>query len=170
MDKNSPPLPVIPANAREIHNIEFLAGLDAQLYQGQEILKSRLQQIPNGWRNFRLALSLVEKLIDAVYHTLPDKTMRHMRRLADCGQIIIRPKPAIKLPDDVQIVQTEDLRMLINSAIAAECAICVKTLQEQKGCPLRKCLANIAPTEAIRPDGSCNYIDVAAGNELGKYI
>lgn len=36
------------ANAREIHTIEFLAGLDAQLTSGQEHLRERLQSIPGG--------------------------------------------------------------------------------------------------------------------------
>lgn len=39
---------IMEANAREIHSIEFLAGLDAQLVQGQETLKERLQLIPGG--------------------------------------------------------------------------------------------------------------------------
>lgn len=47
---------IMEAHGKEIKNIEFLAGLDAQLIQGQEILKERLLTIPNGWRNFRLLL------------------------------------------------------------------------------------------------------------------
>lgn len=34
------------ANGREIHSIEFLAGLDARLIQGQETLRVRLKLIP----------------------------------------------------------------------------------------------------------------------------
>ena len=41
-------LPIMEANAREIHVIEFLAGLDAQLIKGQGILKDRLALIPDG--------------------------------------------------------------------------------------------------------------------------
>lgn len=163
-------LPIITPNASEIHNIEFLAGLDAQLIQGGQILKDRLQQIPNGWRDFRLATSAVERVLDAVYQTLPDKTLRHMRRLCQLGQIIIRPKPAITMPDDVHIVAAEDLRMLINRTVENECAMCVRDLPGQKGCKLRKCLETVAPTGEVRKDGRCAYIDVAAGNELGKYI
>ena len=157
-------------NAREIHSIEFLAGLDAQLIQGQDTLKERLQLIPGGWRNFRLAVTTVEKLLDSLYETLPPRTLRHMRRLCECGQIVIRPKPMIKMPDDVQIARTDDLRQLINSVIENQCAICVKDAAAQKGCALRKALSNIAPTAEVYRDGRCSYLDVAAGNELGKYI
>lgn len=170
LPKSADELPVMEANAREIHSIEFLAGLDAQLVQGQETLKERLQLIPGGWRNFRLAVSTTERVLDAIYKTLPDKTLKHMRRLCQCGQIVIRPKPAIKMPDDLHIVDAADLRMLINCVIENKCAICVEDIAGQKACALRKALHHIAPTEDVRRDGRCNYLDVAAGNELGKYI
>ena len=133
------------ANGREIHIIEFLAGLDAQLIQGQDILRERLKLIPGGWRRFRLAVMTTQRLLDEIYATLPMRTLRHMQRLCENGQVIIRPKPMIKMPDDVQIVQADDLRMLINTAMAAECAICLRDAREQKGCALRKALSNIAP-------------------------
>lgn len=108
--------------------------------------------------------------MDAIYETLPDKTLKHMQRLCQYGQIIIRPKPMVKLPDDVHIVDAADLRMLINCVIENKCAICVEDIAGQKGCKLRKALHHIAPTEEVHRDGRCNYLDVAAGNDLGKYI
>ena len=161
---------IMEANAREIHTIEFLAGLDAQLVEGQENLRERLRRIPNGWRDFRLAVKSTERVLDAVYSTLPTKTLVHMQRLCEVGEIIIRPKPAVKLHDDVQIVGSDDLKLLINAAIASECLMCVKDAREQKKCKLRKTLMNIAPTAAVHKDGLCAYIDVVAGNELGEYI
>ena len=161
---------IMEANAREIHTIEFLAGLDAQLVEGQEILRERLKLIPNGWRDFRLAVKSAERVLDAIYSTLPNKTLVHMQKLAQYGQIVIRPKPTVKLHDDAQIVCADDLKMLINTAIASECLLCVKDAREQKKCKLRKVLMNIAPTAELRKDGLCAYIDVVAGNELGEYI
>lgn len=169
--KNEKKPEVTPVNARELHKIEFLAGLDAQLAQGGgDILRERLKQVPNGWRNYRLAVTLIEKVLDGIYDTVPEKTLRHMRHLRDYGQIVIRPRPMIKMPDDVQIVAAEDLRLITNRIIEAECAICIKDAAGQKGCKLRKCLMNIAPTAEVYKDGRCTYRDVVAGNELGKYI
>lgn len=168
-DKKTPP-EVRQANAREIHSVEFLAGLDAQLIEGQETLRERLGMIPGGWRRFRLAVTTVEKLLDDIYGTMPVKTLQHMQRLCQYGQIIIRPKPMVKLGDEVQIVGESELKVIINSCVENECAICVKTLAEQKGCRLRKALMHIAPTAELPRDGHCTYLDVAAGNELGKYI
>lgn len=160
----------MPANAREIHIIEFLAGLDAQLMQGQEILRDRLALVPDGWRKFRLAVTTTEKVLDGIYETLPLKTLKHMDRLCQCGQVIIRPKPLVKLPDDVQIVPADDLRLIINMIVAQECAMCLKSPPEQKGCKLRKALEIIAPTAEVYRNGLCSYVDVAAAHKLGEYI
>lgn len=170
MEKKTESPPILAPNARELHNIEFLAGLDAQLIQGEEILKPRLSKIPGAWRDYRLASSRIQSVLDRVYKTLPDKTLRHMARLCQCGEVIIRPKPMIKMPDDAQIIMKDDLKLLINTSIAAECAICLKDARAQKKCALRKALENIAPTAAVHENGMCAYVDVAAGNALGEYI
>jgi hypothetical protein len=46
--KNHEQLPVAAPNARELHIIEFVAGLHAQVQQGEEMLKKRLDTIPGG--------------------------------------------------------------------------------------------------------------------------
>lgn len=161
---------IMEANAREIHSIEFLAGLDARLVEGRRDLEERLKTIPGGVEDFENAISTVERLLDAIYDTLPLKTLKHMDRLCKLGQIIIRPKPMVKMPDDVHIVDAEDLKLLINCVVENKCAMCVEDYAGQKGCKLRKALHHIAPTEEIHRDGRCSYLDVAAGNELGKYI
>ena len=163
-------LPEMIPNARELHIIEFVAGLHAQIKKGEEILKPRLDAIPGGWMNYRTASSRIEKVLDGIYQTLPMKTLRHMDRLCQCGEVIIRPKPAIKMPDDTRIVLSDDLKMLINVAITNECAMCIKDGREQKKCALRKALENIAPTAGVSKKGLCAYVEVAAQNELGKYI
>ena len=155
-------------NAREVHAIEFVAGLDAQLNFNEKYLEERLRE--NGlWRWYRIAMSAVEKVVDGLYETLPPKTMQHMKRMYECGEVIIRPKAAIKY-DDVQIVPTSDLRMLVNTALMGECVMCVKNRAEQKGCKFRKSLARIVPTNTLPKDGTCQYLDVVTRCEYGEYI
>lgn len=158
------------ANAREVHIIEYMAGLHCQLANGQKILEDRLRSIPNGWRDFRLAMTTTERMLDKVYETLPAKTLKHMQRLCDLGEVVIRPKPAIKLPGDVQIVPTDDLKLLINKAMGAECGMCIKDARQQKKCSLRKAMMQIAPPDNLRKDGLCTYADVAVSNNLEEYI
>ena len=161
---------IMEANSREVHAIEFLAGLDAQICANEQNLKERLQSIPNGWRDYRLALKTMERVIDAVYATLPEKTIRHMARLCAVGEVVIRPKPALTKGAYCQVVDNEDLKFLINRAMEGCCAICLKEPAEVRGCPMRKVMMRIAPPDALRRDGICDYRDVAARCEMGEYI
>lgn len=157
-------------NAGELHMIEYIGCLDMQIYKGGPILEDRLKKIPNGWRDFRLVSSVLEKLVGKIYETLPDKTMRHILHLTDKGEVVIRPKPMVKLQEKTQFLTDEDLNMLVNTAISAECAMCVRDGREQKKCKLRRTLENVAPTEAVHEKGLCAYVHVAAGNPLGDYV
>ena len=168
--KNSAPIAVSEASSREVHIIEYIAGLDCQLTNGDKVLESRLRSIPDAWRQYRIARSAVDKVIRGLYRTLPDKTLKHMVDLVQRGEIIIRPKPVVKTLDDVQIVQTADLKLLINTAIASECAVCLKEPKYQKKCALRKALMCICPPTQLRKDGLCSYVDVARNCDLGEYI
>lgn len=161
---------IMEANSREVHAIEFLAGLDAQICANEQNLKARLQAIPNGWRDYRLALKTMERVIDAVYATLPEKTIRHMARLCAVGEVVIRPKPALTKGAYSQVVDNEDLKFLINRAMEGCCAICLKEPAEVRGCQMRKTLMRIAPPDTLRRDGICDYRDVAARCEMGEYI
>lgn len=159
-----------PPNARELHAIEYIAGLDANLVLAQDVLKERLKMVPNGWRDYRLAMKTVERVVDGIYATMPDKTRRHMMRLSDCGEVVIRPRRFTKCPDDVQIVMDDDIKLLINTVISNECAMCLKDAAKQKKCKLRRVLENIAPTAEVHKNGLCAYVDVARDNEYGEYI
>ena len=46
---------IMEANCREVHAIEFLAGLDGQLSNNEQHLTPRLKSIPNAYRDYRLA-------------------------------------------------------------------------------------------------------------------
>ncbi len=161
---------IMPPNGREIRVIEYLAGLDKRLIDGEQLLEARLKSIPNAWRDFRLARTKVEKVLDGIYDTLPEKTMVHMARLSAFGETIIRPKPAIKMLDDVLILMKDDVKYLINVAIAAECAVCLKDKREQKKCKLRGALSTVAYPAVVKNDGLCPYTHVAEQNEYGRYI
>lgn len=161
--------PVMEANGQEMRAIEVLAALDAQLGRGEEALKDRLSKIPNGWRDYRLAVKTAGRVLVALYDTLPEKNMRRMRMIADHGEVVIRQKCSAR-PDYVQLIANDDLKALVNRVIASECAMCINDVTAQKHCPLREVLERVAPTERVRQNGMCAYLDVAAGNEYGRYL
>lgn len=92
-----------------------------------------------------------------------------MVNLCSCGEVVIRPKPMVKY-DEVQIVTTTNLRMLINVSIAAKCAFCMNRDGDVRSCEMRRALMMIAPPVEMPPDSSCPYQNVAHDNALGDYI
>lgn len=168
LKKQVPDLPRMEMNANELHIIEFIAGLDVQLTKGDSALESRLRTIPDGWRKYRLARSAIASVLEGLYATMPIKNVVYMNKLCSFGEVIVRPRTATPT-DDVQIVPTPELKLLINKVIENECAMCIKDQREQRKCKLRKALMFIAPPQEVNKDG-CNYRDVVAGCELGEYI
>lgn len=166
--KNDKGIPIVPANAKELHAIEIIAALDCQLNDYEAHVKDRLQSVPDAWRQYRLARSGMKNAVESIYETLPIKTLIHMQRLCDHGEAIIRLKGATKT-DDVQFVPTEGLKMLVNIAMQNECSICMKDERAQRKCKLRKQLMLMTPPDVINPRG-CSYKDVAMSNDLGDYI
>ena len=162
---------IIEANSKETRYITYIYGLDAQLIGGEKHLEHRLRAVPDAWRQYRIAMSAVDKVVRALRVTLPDKVFVHLEQLADRGEIVIRPKPIGKQMDDVQIIGTDDLKLLINAAVGAECGMCMKDAKEQRKCKLRKTLMCVCPPVKLDRESSlCPYVDVATGSETGKYI
>lgn len=81
---------------------------------------------------------------------------------------MIRLRPASRVPEHV-LVSEDDLRTLVNTAMAAECAICLKDDNEAERCPLRRAMQYIAPPFA-EPSSGCGYRDIAVASEYGKYL
>ena len=153
----------------ELRAIEYLAALDARVAAYGEPLKERLQQTSDGWRNYRLAMTCLEKAIDAVYASVDDETRFHMRNLAESSEVIIRPK-VTAVEKNLQIVADEHLRVLVNTSMAAECAVCLKEGTDVRKCELRKALQFTAPPDRHAPKGRCPYAEIALCHDLGKYM
>lgn len=156
-------------DAREVHATEFIAGLDSQLARFSDALTDRLKKIGR-YREFRLAAAMIEKVLDGLYSSMPRKTLLQFQRLNEVGEVIVRPRPASRKGQYMQIVDNDDLKLLINKSIEHECAICMRRGGEVRSCPLRRALMSICPPKELVKDGSCNYQAVAAGNDLGQYI
>lgn len=167
-EKTTKGLEVIESNSKETHAVEILAALDCQMSKYEVHLKDRLKSVPGAWQQFRMGKAGVANAINACYDTLPVKTLLHMQRLCDHGEVIIRQKGVVKT-DDVQFVPTPGLKLLVNIAMENECAICMKDPTGQRKCELRKALMLMAPPDRVNKFG-CAYRDVAAKNSLGDYI
>lgn len=77
--------PIIEPNAKELHVVEFIAGLDCQLINGESCLEQRLKSVPDAWRQYRIARTEMGKALAAIYQTMPIKQLRHMQNLCTYG-------------------------------------------------------------------------------------
>lgn len=156
-------------NGRELRAIEYLAALDARVNEYAEPLEERLRKTQDGWRNYRVAVSCLEKAIDAVYASVDDETRIHMRNLAASGEVIIRPTVQA-VERNLQTVAEEHLKTLVNTSMAAECAMCLKQGSDVRKCQLRKALMFTAPPTRIPEKGRCPYAEIALCHDLGQYM
>lgn len=153
----------------ELRAIEYLAALDARVSAYAKPLEERLRKTPDGWRNYRLAMTCMEKAIDAVYASVDDETRNHMRRLADSSEVIIRPT-ARAADNNLQTVADEHVKTLVNTSMEAECAMCLKEGTDVRKCALRKALMFTAPPSRIPEKGACPYKEIALCHNLGEYM
>lgn len=159
------------ANSREIHAIEFIAGLDNRLAKDGKYLENRLRSVPDLWRQYRIAKTATEKVIDGLYETLEPKVLARLTRLCTFGEVYFRYESPVNKATDAQLVLDKDIDVLVNTAMSSTCAFCMKTGTEIKECELRRSLMNIAPPTVLFEGSSlCEYAAVAHDNELGDYI
>lgn len=158
-----------PANGREMAAIDWLTVMCSQSKDRENDLKSRLRDIPNGWRDYRLASNTLVKLLKKVMHGLPARQQRHVMNTLNTHEIVLRISAIAETPHDCVMVDRDAFRQIINMVMASECAICLKSEAEIRGCKLRKALETCIMLNDY-PDTGCGYTNVVLNNDLGNYI
>ena len=59
----------------EARRLLMVAALNDGLRRGEDDLRERLKLVPNGWRDWRLVTSTVDRILTAIYMTVPDKQL-----------------------------------------------------------------------------------------------
>ena len=144
-------------SSRELHAAEYIASLDLRLYDGERHLEKRLRSVPDLWRQYRIARSAIEKVIDGLYDTMPLHTLAHFKAVSTNIEVILRPKSVLNNSTNSQVVLNKDIITLVNHCIESECSMCLKTKGEIKKCKLRKALMNIAPVTDVGFSSLCEY-------------
>lgn len=146
----------IDMTSRELHAVEFLAALRSQMDKHGERLKPRLQNIPNGWRQYRLIQSALSSMIAALYDTMPYKQIKRIEDMMGYGEVKIDIAPVAKHALGYLTVHEKDLAVIATAAMQNECLMCIKDGDEIKKCALRKALWEIAPPDDLVKYG-CPY-------------
>lgn len=158
-----------PLKGKELKCVEYLVGMESRIVESGDALRERLRMVPNGWRDYRLIFSTLDRLLLKLYDTIPQKGRLYLQKLSKHGEILIRFSPAARSQEWL-LIRDDDLAVIANLAMASECAICLKQGREAKKCELRKALENIAPPHDGHPAGGCGYQNVVAGEKLGHYL
>lgn len=168
-----PPVPagveLQPLKGKELKCVEYLVGMESRIAESGDALRERLRMVPNGWRDYRLIFATLDRLLLKLYDTIPQKGRLYLQKLSKHGEILIRFSPAARSQEWL-LIRDDDLAVIVNLAMASECAICLKQGREAKKCELRKALENIAPPHDGHPAGGCGYQNVVAGEKLGHYL
>ena len=146
-------------SGREMETLEKLLLLDAAMQRGAGAIKARLGQIENGWRDYRMLSTVLDKLVEKLLDTCPLKTLKRLKHMALNSEIVIRPTFCGRM-DGFATVPMDSLETVLHALCAAECAICIRDDSEVKRCRLRKAMMTFAPVDNI-PQFGCGYRDFA---------
>lgn len=154
-----------PAKGRELQSIEMYAFFQAAIHQHEPGLMERLKTCPNAWRDYRLLETIADRVLDAIYASLPNKTMARIVAGSNNLELRVAPKSVNRARDYI-MVEYEDFRHIVKGLADGTCGICLGEQETAKGCPMRKLLAEYLPPDDGQPFGSCPY----AGTSLGKAV
>lgn len=143
-------------DAKELQGVEFLSALSGQMGKYCDRLKPRFQNIPNGWRQYRMIQSALRNLLVAMYDTMTEKSLLRMKNMMQYGEVKIAIAPIERHALGYITVPEKDLATITTAALQNECVMCIKEGDEVKKCPLRKAMWEILPPDEI-PKYGCPY-------------
>ena len=151
-----------PLSSREYEALRTLFGAVNAL--DTENLKNRCKLIKNGWRNLRLAQTLLKRLMEQILTTVPLKKLVSIQkelRYTVC-EIKIRPPVEDKNCGTVYVKQEAMVR-LADRAINMDCCVCEKSAKECKRCQLFQDLNACFPYELWEPEDTlCPFAGVTS--------
>lgn len=159
-------LEMVDMNHAEQTRVLLLAGLNDNLIKGQAELRKRLELIPNGWRQYRLAVATVDRLLTQIYATMTPKQLQsHAHAMANsvCG---VKLKMASNSTEWVHVNEI-DLDLVICIAMQHECRWCIRNDHEVRRCKLRRALSAIAAPDNV-PKHGCGYCEMAMARDWQK--
>lgn len=144
-------------SGREYYGLLCMVGAINEMELHGGYLKERLRKIPNGWRDYRLAQSLLASLFPAVLRTIPGRKIRAIEQEIRHAKIKLEINPVtIGDFDGVTYIEQQALMDAVNYIIGMNCFMCELRGADVKRCKVRKLLDsmmhyNVDPN----PDGSC---------------
>ena len=157
------------ASSRELHAIEYIAALDKRMNDGERHLEERLKMVPDLWRQYRIARTAIDKVVEGLYKTMELRALYRLMRMSDNSELVFRPRSPLNDATDARVVLDKDLSVLVTHVLQNKCCFCLNEGKDVKNCELRKALMNIIPLSDVNDGALCGYTDAASSDSLSEY-
>lgn len=149
-------MPTTRMNGNEYESLRALFGLCSEWKRAINTLERRFKGIDHGWRDARLIETLLFKLLDKVVLTIESDQLKRISK--DLKNTHVKVSIGKDATDDPMYtyMPARSLKVLINTAAAAECAFCDKNEGEARKCPLRIAMNSTLAHDLKTVEG-CEY-------------
>ena len=133
-----------PLSYNEYQALRAIFGAKNALEQTHKQLEQRVRLIPGGWRDFKLIMAVLDKLLNAVLRTIPAKKLVQIR--SELSRTICEIKlqgVTGGLPDDklLTVVPQGALETVVNESMTMKCFACERC--DYKRCELFKAIDSL---------------------------
>lgn len=123
---------------------EALMGLYAvasllKAYDGQ--FSSLTKRVPNGYRDYRLMYTILHKLLEKLFDTVPPSQLNAIYNRAAISEIKMVPKSVTGQRDDHWLMTRDEIEDLVNWAAEGKCTVCSDRVGRK--CKLRKMMEEL---------------------------
>lgn len=136
-EKKACPPPISRLRADETNVLFALYASLQEIDNAKRDMEKRLRTIPGAWRDISLLRSVLSKLLDRIFETIPtEKLLSLHKNMKHMSYRIYFARPVTSDPDDV-IVSGEDMEVLTRYAHDYGCTACDRDCNK---CDLGKAL------------------------------
>lgn len=150
-----------PLSTKEYEALRTVFGVVNAL--DSDTLKERCALIKNGWRDIRLAHTLLRRVMEELLCTIPAKKLMaiHTELKHTVCELKVKPPSGIGRGGCVY-VDHKAFITICERAISMDCLFCEKDAKAGKRCPLYKALNACFPYELCEPeDTRCPFAGVS---------
>lgn len=124
------------------------------------VLEKRLRSTPRGWTQFRQAAGLLSAVFCGLEKTIGDRQLAQINNTILNGEVCVKLRRAGVYDDDMTVVRSDQLAVVVGAAMRAECMLCVKDHGDIRRCRLRRAIDELCPPQSWETRG-CVYRDLA---------
>ena len=139
-------------NAKDREALINLCAVDCLMQCDADQFKLLSKRIPNGWRDYRMVQSTLDRMTTKLLSTVPPDQLNTILRHTENVTVRVVMKGINDKPKDDWVISRSDLAFLINGAVHGMCLMCTNTTGQ--GCHLRRLLEE-CPMDVTGIDVGC---------------